>query len=643
MSGKSASQAPKSKVSVSDQPVSEQPVSAWREILSLARGRGHDVSIVAVLVSLGTMASLLEPWIYAAIIDDIAGLLVADDSKALIGRFVQDVVQTAENLGASALRIVSAPLRAKLELEARTLPEAFATVATGAVLMVLIRLVSQWCATMGDNRAARLGSDIERDFITRTYRHVLRLPLEFFSRRASGKIAKQVDQADQISPIVTGVAQEIWPELFSLVSVLVIMIVVDARLALITLISVPVYALVTWRMTRALNVDLDDYYSTWEDISARIQEGISGIKTVRAFGAAEHETERLRTLMADAYERYLQRSRLQNRYAMWQSAVIVTSQASVLALGGYQALQHELTPGAVVLFLTYLDQLYSPIESLTDLYTKLQLHIGSLRRARRLLREPEGPGEDLPALHAPQGAIEVENVVFGYDARRPVLDGISFRVAPGERVALVGPSGAGKTTLTDLIAGLYRPQRGTIRVDGVDLATVSPASVQRHIRGVAVDGMLFRGSIADNIRYGRFQATDQEVADAVKLAGLARLVERLPEGLDTLAGERGVQLSAGERQRVLLARAFLAQPTVLLLDEATANLDYRTEAAVKKALERVARGRTTLIVAHRKSMLTDVDRVVVIREGKVEQDGPPEQLRLVDGYFRQMMEADNAT
>lgn len=627
----------------STRPPAASAPSAWREIRTLASGHWRDVSIIAMLVSLGTLASIFEPWIYSAIIDDIAGLLVAEDSDALIGRFVQDVLQTAEHVGASALRILSAPVRGSLELEARTLPEAFATVATGAVLMVIVRIIAEWCTVAGDNRAARLGSAVERTVIADTYRHVLRLPLQFFSRRSSGRIAKQVDQSDAIAPIVTGVAQEVWPEVFSLVAILVVMLVVDASLALVTLLSVPVYAAITWRMTRALDLGLDDYYSAWEDIAARIQEGISGIKTVRAYGAAEHEATQLNALMGDAYELYLRRSRLQNRYGMWQSAVIVVTQASVLALGGYQALQHQLSPGAVVLFLTYLDRLYVPIESLTELYTRLQQHLASLRRARRLLGEPETAGEGLPALPTPRGAIDVEQLEFGYDGREKVLDGISFHVAPGERVALVGPSGAGKTTFTDLLAGLYRPQGGRIRIDGVDITTVSPSSLQRNIRGVAVDGMLFRRSIADNIRYGRFEATDAEVREAVELAGLSRLVERLPEGLATLAGERGVQLSSGERQRILLARAILSAPSILILDEATANLDFRTEALVKKALVRASRGRTAILVAHRKSMLTDVDRVIVLRDGKIEQDGSPQELRAVDGYFRQLLEADDAS
>lgn len=617
-------------------------MGAWRDVVALARGRWREVGIVATLVSLGTLAALVEPWIYSAIIDDIAGLLVSEDTNELIGRFAQDVLQTTAHFGESLMRIVTVPFRTDLDLEARSVPQAFATIAAGAALMVVLRMLSQWFATKGENRATRLGSDIERDFIAGTYKHVLQLPLSFFSRRATGQVSRQIDQADEIAPIVTGLAHEVWPELFTLTAILVVMFFVDTTLALVTLVSVPVYAAVTWRMSRALDTDLDDYYGAWEEISARIQEGISGIKTVRAYGAAAHEAAQLETMMRDAYDVYVRRQRLQKRYGMWQAGVVVTAQAGVLALGGYQALQHELTPGAVVLFLTYLEQLYSPIESLTHLYTQMQQHLASLRRARRLQEIPAGPGESLPPLAAPRGAVELRGVTFSYDGRSPVLHDVSLRIAAGERVALVGPSGAGKTTITDLMAGLYQPQQGQVLIDGVDLATVAPSSVQQLVRGVAVDTMLFRGTIADNVRYGHFDADDAAVAEAMRAAGLEEFVRELPDGAATLVGERGVQLSSGERQRILLARALLARPAVLLLDEATANLDFRTEALVKDALARASQGRTTVLVAHRKSMLTDVDRVIVINRGRVEQDGTPAALRAVDGYFRRMMDAAGA-
>jgi ATP-binding cassette subfamily B protein len=230
-------------------------------------------------------------------------------------------------------------------------------------------------------------------------------------------------------------------------------------------------------------------------------------------------------------------------------------------------------------------------------------------------------------------------VVFGYTPKRRVLDGISFRIRAGERVGLVGPSGAGKTTITDLLAGLYHPESGAIRIDDQRLDEVAPSSVRAAVRSVAADGTLFRMTVAENIRYAWQEASDAEVAEAARLAGLEPLLQRLPEGLATPIGERGVELSVGERQRVLLARAFVARPAVLLLDEATANLDFKTEEAVKQALDTISRGRTTVVVAHRRSMLTDVDRVLVLRGGHIEQDGTPAELLAVEGYFRQMMTA----
>jgi ABC-type multidrug transport system fused ATPase/permease subunit len=240
------------------------------------------------------------------------------------------------------------------------------------------------------------------------------------------------------------------------------------------------------------------------------------------------------------------------------------------------------------------------------------------------------------------GAIEFRDVHFGYRANRPVLDGVSFRIEAGQHVGLIGPSGAGKTTLTDLLNGLYQPQSGEILIDGQPIAGVSTSSVRAAVRGVAVDGTLFRMSIADNVRYGSFDASDDAVREAAQRAGLAPLLDRLPEGLATAIGERGAELSAGERQRVLIARAFLSRPRVIVLDEATANLDFRTEASVKEALREISHGRTSLIVAHRKTMLTEVDRVLVLRGGHIEQDGAPAELVRQPGYFRDLMAPDEA-
>jgi ABC-type bacteriocin/lantibiotic exporter with double-glycine peptidase domain len=607
-----------------------------RSLHPLTVGRGWEMLRIGFLVSCGTMAALIEPWIYSTIVDDIAGTFVADEPLQLPHRLLGDLGQFGVHFAQSVGRILHFPIGVGGDLSQRTIPETLATIIAGTVMMVVIRLIAEYCAVKGDNRAQRLGAIIEQRYIMRAFDHVLRLPLSFFTRRASGKIAKQVNQEEQVAPLVTAAAKDLWPDLFTLVAILVIMLFADVQLAAITALAIPLYAVISWQMSKAVDANADTLYAQWEEVASRIQETISGIKTVHAHGARAFEVNQLESRMKGGYDAFLRRDRLYNRYYVMQQLVVVVVKGTVLALGGYKALQHELTPGAVVMFLSYLETMFSPVENLAGLWTSLQAHVGSLKRSEKLLAEPAALREDMPPLRATRGEVVFEGVHFGY-AERDVLRGVSFRIAAGEHVAIVGPSGAGKTTLTDLLSGLYQPRCGRILIDGTPLDAVAPSSVQGVVRGVAVDGVLFRGSMADNIRYGRFDASDVDVQDAARLAGLGPLLERLPSGLATLVGERGVQLSAGERQRILLARAFMARPAVLLLDEATANLDFRTEAEVQRAISEVARGRTTIIVAHRRSMMAGVQRVLVLRNGVIEQDGTPEALMETPGYFREMM------
>jgi ATP-binding cassette, subfamily B, bacterial len=622
-------------------------VNTFFSVLRIGRKNISGFLVIAFLVSAGTAALLIEPWIYRAIIDDIAGVFIEPEPLVRVESFFESAGRSAEHWSKSGKRVFHAPLRPthpqapRRTLHPRTIPQAFATIIIGAVLIVGLRAMSQAFKMWGDNRSARLSNELERNFILRTFRHVLHLPLEYFSARASGAIAHQIDQSDRVAPIFSAISQQVWPEVFTLISVVVILFSVNHQLAIIVLLVVPVYALVTWRMSRHLDTALERYYELWDEVSSRIQQAVAGIKTVQSHGTAEHEARELERSANLAYETYLRRNKLQNRYTYVQDLLMSVSKAAVLAIGGFKALEHQLTPGDVVLFLAYVDRIYEPIEGLTALITSLQEQTGSVRRAQHLLELDPAPGEDLPALKPLQGEVEFANVSFNYEPNgRRILDGISFRLRAGERAGLVGPSGAGKTTLTDLLTALYRPVGGDIRVDGQSLQDVRPSSVRASIRSVAADGILFRDTIAANIRYGRLGASEEEIREAAHLAGLGHVLGRLPDGLLTKIGERGIELSMGERQRVLLARAFIARPAILILDEATANLDFQTEACVKEALGQLSQGRTTLLIAHRKSMLTDIDRVLVLRNGQIEQDGSPNNLLNVDGYFRDLMTSD---
>jgi ABC-type multidrug transport system fused ATPase/permease subunit len=319
--------------------------------------------------------------------------------------------------------------------------------------------------------------------------------------------------------------------------------------------------------------------------------------------------------------------------------LVQIGEAVVLGFGGYYVLQNKLTPGDVVMFVTYLNQAYDPIDNLSTLITTLQEHIASVARAARVLQAKPEPNAGAGLLAGP-GQIAFEDVHFGYTPTRDVLRGVSFTLQAGKTTALVGPSGAGKTTSSDLLLRLFEPKSGRITIDGQDIRELEISALRSAVAVVAVDGTLFNGTLADNIRYRRPDATDAETHEAAVAAGLSRALERLPDGLQSTVGDQGVGLSAGERQRMQIARALLSRPRVLVLDEATANLDYATQLEVKAAIDRARTGSTTLVIAHRYSMVKDADHVIVLEAGKVVDQGSPAELLLRDGFFSRFAKHD---
>jgi ABC-type multidrug transport system fused ATPase/permease subunit len=306
--------------------------------------------------------------------------------------------------------------------------------------------------------------------------------------------------------------------------------------------------------------------------------------------------------------------------------------ALVLGYGGYLTLEHKFTPGDVVMFVAYLDRLYSPIDSLTSLWVNLQQNIASISRAFKLLdngvEEKEGAN-----IKITKGRVEFRNVHFSYSAEREILKGISFTLEPGKVTAIVGSSGAGKTTAVDLLMKLYDPSEGEIFIDGVLTSGQSPSSVRSQIGMVAADGAIFRGTLADNIRYKKPDATTEEIMKAALGAGMEHTLQRLPDGLNTSVGENGMGLSVGERQRIQIARILVSKPRILILDEATANLDYATEIEIKKTVDEIRKENTVIIIAHRYSMVRDADHVIVLSAGEIVEQGTPEELLNKQGWF----------
>jgi ABC-type multidrug transport system fused ATPase/permease subunit len=406
-------------------------------------------------------------------------------------------------------------------------------------------------------------------------------------------------------------------------------------MALVSFGLLPLYLWVARRSALRLRTNLDSYYELWEGISAHIADSISAVKTVKLSGAEAREEQRLKADSHHAYDVYLDRVATAQRFYISQSVLSNLSKSMVLGYGGFLVLRHRLTLGDVVMFVAYLDRLYSPIDALNEIAVSLQQYMASLLRAVRLLEAgpPEPAGADL----APgPGKVEFREVRFSYVPGRDVLRGLNLTLEAGQITVLAGPSGAGKTTTADLLLKLYEPTAGDIIIDGHKLSETGPASVRRAIGVVASDGVVFRGTLADNIRYKRPQASDADVLEAALAAGLSRTLERLPQGLATEVGEHGVGLSAGERQRLQIARILVDKPRLLVLDEATANLDYATELEVKQALTLLSPRPTMLVIAHRYTMMKDSDYVYVMKEGQVLEHGLPAKLLTQGGWFAQL-------
>ena len=618
----------------------------WENIFRLIIPFKRKFFLIVFIGLLGTTANLVEPLIYREAINDVAGLFVQEaksDARKELG--VDDEVDPIINFLEKKVEPVLVPKakesHSKSHVSARTPDQALDTLLWAVGLLFVTNLISYLLTLIAENMNVRLSSNIEQNFIQNTFIHVLRLPLGFFGKRSSAALAKQINQSEEVSGIVNGFSQQILPEIISLIGILTIMFWQNVTLTLIALAIIPVYVFIAIHSANKLESNLAAYYEQWEEVSARMQDALSGIKTVKLSGAEKRERDEFKKIADGAYRDYINRSRLSNKYVFWENTLTQISTALVLGYGGYLTLEHKLTPGDVVMFVAYLSRLYSPIDALSSLWVNLQQNAASIARAFRLLdngiEEKEGKDFEIK-----KGKVEFRNVRFGYTAEREILKGISFTLEPGRVTAIVGTSGAGKTTTVDLLLKLYEPTKGEILIDNEDLALLDSASVRRQVGLVSADGMIFRGTLADNIRYKRPKATKEEVLAAAKSAGMEGTLQRLTDGLQTPVGENGIGLSVGERQRIQIARVLVSQPRILVLDEATANLDYATEAEIKRTIAEIRKENTVIVIAHRYSMVHDADHVIVLSAGEILEQGSPSELIAKGGWFYNFANANEA-
>lgn len=487
----------------------------------------------------------------------------------------------------------------------------------------------------------RLGQTFLFDVREKLYRHMQSLPMAYFEKNQPGKLVSNVmNDPGTIYRLLVMHMNMMAADIVQLVLVLFVLFNISPKLAGLALIATPLYVFNVWKTLKPIRKTSETIRRTRDEMFGDMQEKLTGIQVVKGFGKERWEMRNFYSLTRGLMTANVEQSRLGNR--MWTIAEGLggIGQALILYFGGMMALRGEMESGTLVMFLLYsVGYVYGPIVRTLLVLDPLARTQAALARIFRTLdtHNPITTKEGAPDMPPIKGAVRFEDVWFEYVKDTPVLKGINIDIAPGELVAFVGFSGSGKTTMANLLLRHYDPTSGRITVDGHDLRGVEMESYRSQLGYVIQEPLMFNTTVRENIRYGRLDATDQEVMDAAKAANAHDAIESLPDGYETRLGDKGVELSQGEKQRLSIARALLADPKILILDEATSSLDSQTESLVQEALDRLLGGRTSFVIAHRLSTILQADKILVLEDGVITAIGKHEELlKLKGGLYERM-------
>jgi ATP-binding cassette subfamily B protein len=485
-----------------------------------------------------------------------------------------------------------------------------------------------------------LGQKLMKDLRVRVFSHIQRLSLDFFTEEKAGRImTRMTSDIEALSDLLQDGIINLAVQITTLLFLIGVLFWMNVQLALlVTIVIVPIMTVLTLWFRHASEKTYGNVRDKIADLLADLQENLSGIRIITAFNRQRFNLVKHRNLIGAHYDANVDTAKVAAVYGPGTDFVGALGQGAVVLVGGWMLFDGRITPGELIAFVLFITQFFAPIQQLVQLYNTYQSGQAAVVKLRDLLSTEPSVQERRDAVVLPpiDGEIRLEHVTFGYDPARPVLLDVDLVIAPGETFALVGQTGAGKSTIAKLVTRFYDPTDGRVLVDGFDLRDVTLTSLRRQLGVVPQEPFLFGGSIRDNVAFTRPGATDDDVADACRKVGLGDLIDRLPDGIHTPVFERGSSLSSGERQLLALARAFMAEPRVLVLDEATSSLDLRSEAVIEKALDVVLEGRTAILIAHRLSTAMRADRIAVVDDCRIVELGSHAELIAQGGRYAEM-------
>jgi ABC-type multidrug transport system fused ATPase/permease subunit len=593
------------------EPIAKKRGGMSRLIRELIRPYRGTLLVIFLAMMVETLMSLAGPWPLKIILDNVVG-------AHHLPKWFDDFLGSATaGLGPGKMKIA-------------------AVAALGAVLIAIIGSVASY---IDNYYTESVGQWVAHDLRMRTYHHLQRLSLAYYDSHQTGQLLSTItDDIQTIQSFASSATLGIFVDLLTIVGMLGLMFWLNWDFALVAVGVTPFLLLFVSRFKRAVKKATHEVRHRQSDIVAVVQQGLESMRVVKAFGRQDLEQEALSEVSHATVDAALKARRVKSMLSPVVTVTVALCTAFVLWRGASLILIGTMTAGALTVFLSYLNKFFKPVQDLAKMTNAIAQAAVGVERIQAILETdtiiPEHPDAREPG--ATRGEITFEHVAFGYNKDEPVLKDVSFTIKQGQLVGVVGTTGGGKSTVVSLIPRFYDPTSGCVRIDGIDIREYKLHPLRDQIGFVLQDTVLFRGTIRDNVAYGRPGATQKEIEEAAKLANADEFISRMPHGYDTMVGERGLTLSGGQRQRIGIARAVIRNTPILILDEPTAALDTESERLVIEALERLMKGRTVITIAHRLSTIRDANTIIVLSGGVVAEQGTHQELLALGGVYAEL-------